>query len=62
MTSRKYGCGISLLVLAGLITFWCMAARINPFKILLLNRRMQFVGRVVDQYGQCTAPSCLDQA
>ena len=52
MTPRKYGCGLFLLVVAGLITFWSMTARVGPFKILLLNRRMQFVGRVVDQYGQ----------
>jgi hypothetical protein len=52
MKLQKRGRWISLLMLIGLAVFWSVAARVNPFKVLLFNRQIRFVGRVVDQFGQ----------
>lgn len=52
MRAPNRGCLTVFLMLIGLLVFWSMTARVSPIKVLLLNRRIKFVGRVVDQFGQ----------
>ncbi len=52
MKGLKHGCWAPLLLVTGLLGLWFATARVNPFKILLFNRQIRFVGRVVDQFEQ----------